>query len=212
MLNAASLSTRAARALAPLPLLLALAGLVASAPGCSTGANSGDGAGWSQAIPTDEPAVVTIENLSYDPPRILGLVSDDHPAADAEDAELRRTGVKRIPADRMVVLLDELTRRGFVDASQPLAEFVPSDPKRVLRRLVVTVGEQRRAFTLPRGPNAATAEQFNALAHAVQAMFNEVVDFRLEGSAKSSLHFYELQQKLFDAGRVRKQAAAGRSP
>ncbi len=206
-----TLASRSARFAAPAALLFAsLIGAPLGATGCSSRAATGSE--WTTAIPTDEPAVVTIENLSYDPPRILGLVSDDHPAADAEDAALRRTGIKRVPADRMAVLLDELTRRGFLAASQPLAVFEPSDPKRVLRRLVITVGEERRAFTLPRGPNAATAERFNVLAHAVQAMFNEVVDFRLEGSAKNSLHFYELQQKLFDAGRARTRPATDRSP
>ncbi len=207
MPNVASLLARVRR-LAAVLLLAALT----PCTGC-VGGNGRGAADWQGAIPTDEPAVVTIENLSYSPARILGLVSDDHPAAESEDAELRRTGIKRIPAHRMEVLLDELSRQGFLASSQPLEKFEPSDPKLVLRRLVVTVGTERRAFTLPRGPAADVAERFNVQAHAVQAMFNEVVDFRLEGSAKSSLHFYELQQKLFDANRARKDASApGRSP
>jgi hypothetical protein len=41
-------------------------------------------------------------------------------------------------------------------------------------------------------------------------MFNEVVDFRLEGSEKSSTHFHVLQQRLFDAERRRR--GPGRAP
>ena len=173
--------------------------------GCATT----DSSDWNEGIPDAGSVVVTLENLSYDPPRLIGLVGEEHPAAESEDANLRRSGIKRVPADRMEVLLEELLRRGFVDHSVPTTTLDPADPKVLLRRLVITSGDARRAFTLPRRPAAAPAEAFNEQARAVQAMFNEVVDFRLEGSSKSSTHFYEVQQRLFDANRGRKKAAGG---
>jgi hypothetical protein len=175
---------------------------------CGCASTSSDD--WSSGIPDPGSAVITLENLSYDPPRLLGLVGDEHPAAESEDANLRRSGIKRVPADRMEVLLSELLKRGFVEHSQPTTTLEPADPATTLRRLVVTSGEARRAFTLPRRPAAAPAESFNEQARAVQAMFNEIVDFRLEGSAKSATHFYEVQQRLFDANRGRKKAAGGK--
>jgi len=174
------------------------------------GCASSSGGDWSGGIPDPGSAVITLENLSYDPPRLLGLVGDEHPAAESEDANLRRSGIKRVPADRMEVLLHELVKRGFVEHSQPTTTLEPADPATTLRRLVVTSGDARRAFTLPRRPAAAPAESFNEQARAVQAMFNEIVDFRLEGSAKSATHFYEVQQRLFDANRGRKKAAGGK--
>jgi len=174
------------------------------------GCAASGGGDWSDGVPDPGSAVVTLENLSYDPPRLLGLIGDEHPAAEAEDANLRRSGIKRVPADRMEVLLDELLKRGFFEHSQPTTTLVPADPATTLRRLVVTSGDVRRAFTLPRRPAAGPAEAFTEEARAVQAMFNEIVDFRLEGSAKSATHFYEVQQRLFDANRGRKQAAGGK--
>jgi len=170
----------------------------------SAGGGGSSATAWQHGVPDPGSAVATIENLSHDPPRILGLVGDDHPAAAAEDANLRRAGIKRVPAARMEVLLDELIARGFCALALPLAEFAPADPAKVLRRLVIAAGGERYAVVLPRRPSQDAADQFNRLAHAVQAMFNEVVDFRLEGSEKSPTYFHQLQQRLFDAERRRR--------
>ena len=197
-----------ARAIAQLVQAVATALLLTGCAG--SGGSSESRADWSKGIPDPGSAVVSLESLSHDPPRVIGLVGDDHPSASADDAELRRGGIKRIPAARMTVLVAELEKRGFLASSQPLIEFKPADASYVLRRLVVSAGGERRAFTLPRGPAKDAADCFNIQAHAVQAMFNEVVDFRLEGSAKSATHFYQLQQRLFDADRRRR--GAGKSP
>ncbi len=183
---------------------VALALLAPLGAGCRGSGDAASASSWQDGIPDPGSAVVTIENLSYDPPRILGLVGDDHPAATAEDANLRRAGIKRVPSARMEVLLDELVGRGFCAVALPLAEFAPAEPQQVLRRLVIAAGGERFAVVLPRRPSQAAADRFNQLAHAVQAMFNEVVDFRLEGSEKSPTHFHQLQQRLFDAERRRR--------
>lgn len=178
----------------PLPLLLgslAVAGLVS----CS---GTGGGDDWSGGLPTGEPAVVTMENLSYSPPRVLGLVSDDHPAAKQQESAIRRSGIKRIPPSRMERLLEVLDSEGFVAASAPLNEFTPADPKTTLRRLTISIGGHRRAFTLPRGPAKPAADRFNQQALAVQAMFNEVVDFRQEVGYRDPEYFYAVARALFD--------------
>jgi hypothetical protein len=184
--------------------------VVGSCRGSSASPAGTSASEWSGGIPDPDSAVVSLENLSYDPARILGLVGNGHPAAGAEDANLRRAGIKRVPAERMEVLLGELVSRGFCDSAHPLVEFAPANPELVLRRLVIAAGGERFAVVLPRRPTQAAADRFNRLAHAVQAMFNEVVDFRLEGSEKSSTHFHELQQRLFDAERRRR--GPGRAP
>jgi hypothetical protein len=145
-------------------------------------------------------AVVTVENLSHDPPRVLGLVSADHPAAGADEAMLRGSGIKRIPPERMERLLEVLEDEGFAGFSAPLAEFAPVDSALVLRRLTVSIGDQRRAFTLPRRPSAASAERFNRQALAVQAMFNETVDFRQEVGSRDPGFFYDVARLLSGAG------------
>jgi hypothetical protein len=94
-------------------------------------------------------------------------------------------------------LLEELDERGFVESSAPLPEFRRADSKVVLRRLTVTVGGQRRAFTLPRGPNRDAADRFNRQALAVQAMFNEIVDFRQDVGSRDPDYFYDVARALF---------------
>ena len=44
--------------------------------------------------------VVTLENARYDPPRSIGLVGANHPGVQHDDAELRRSGFKRVDVDR----------------------------------------------------------------------------------------------------------------
>ncbi len=182
---------------------LALLGCQASAGGHSAARS------WADGIPLDEPAVVTLENLSCDPPRILGLVGSDHAAAASADAVIRRSGIKRVPADRMDRLLEELTKEGFAGSSEPIEELTAADPKIVLRRLTVTVGDQRRAFTVMRGPKSDVTDRFNAQARAVQAMFNETFDPRYTNANRNSLYFYEAMQALHDVNR-RKQQRSGK--
>jgi len=187
-----------------------VAGLVAACSGCA-GSNSSferasDGP-WIDGFPRGEATVVTIENLSYDPPRMLGLVSEDHPAAASEAAALRSSGIKRIPAACVDELLQELEQDGFLPASAPLPAIRPADPALVLRRLTVTIGGERRAFTLPRRPPKELAERFNALAHAVQQAFNETVDFRRETANRDPFFFYEVQQRLFDLNEQKRRVA-----
>jgi len=188
------------------------AGLVVacSSEGAVSGSRQGTEGAWEDGIPDDEPAVVTIENLSYDPPRILGLVSEDHPSAQTEEAAIRRSGIKRVPPDRMEELLEVLEDEGFLDSSAPLAEFKPVDAKVVLRRLTVTIGDERRAFTLPRRPAPELAERFNRQAHAVQALFNEIVDFRQDTTIRDPLYFYEVEQRLYETNK--RKRAIGSSP
>lgn len=181
-----------ARRPALLAALLALAGCAAT--GASGAGRSGDD------------AIVTLENFSHSPPRVLGLISEEHPAARTDDADLRRSGIKRVPAARMASLLAALESEGFAESSLPIAAAAPADPARVLRRLIVASGGERRAFTLPRAPSEAAAERFNAQQRAVTALFNETVDFRLDGSSRSATYFYEIQQKLYDAEREAQRA------
>lgn len=176
-----------------------MAGIAVAASSCAgpTAGREVADADWANGIPLGHSTVVTIENLSYDPPRVLGLVSDDLPAAKSQEAELRRSGIKRIPPDRMDQLLEVLDDYGFVASSAPLAEFKRLDPKLVLRRLTITMGASRRAFTLPRGPSADAAARFNKQAIAVQAMFNEIVDFRQDFGSRDPDYFYDVARMLF---------------
>jgi hypothetical protein len=166
----------------------------------SSGSRGSSGGEWSTGIPRGAPAVVTIENLAYDPPRVLGLVSDDHPAARSNDVAIRKSGIKRLPPDRMSRLLDVLQEEGFVASSAPIDEFRRCDPKVVLRRLTIAVGDERRAFTLPRHPSPDAADRFNRQAHAFQAMFNEIVDFRQEAGSRDPDYFYEVARALLAKG------------
>lgn len=167
---------------------------------CTASSGTSAAANGSGFFASTTAAVVTVENLSYDPPRVLGLVSADHPAASADEAMLRGSGIKRVPPERMERLLEVLEDEGFAGLSAPLAEFAPVDPAVVLRRLTVSIGDQRRAFTLPRRPSVAAAERFNRQALAVQAMFNETVDFRQEVGSRDPAFFYEVARLLSGAG------------
>jgi len=195
------------------PALL-LAGILGVSTGCSSWLAPSDRAAdgpWEDGMPRGEPTVVTIENLSYDPPRMLGLVSENHPAAGSEEASLRRSGIKRVAVDRMDDLLEALEDGGFLAASAALPVFGPVDRTLVLRRLTVTIGAERRAFTLPRRPSGDSADRFNALAHHVLTRFNEVVDLRMEPSNRDAFYFYDLQQRLLESNQ-RKRAPAERDP
>jgi hypothetical protein len=176
-----------------------LAGIAA---GCS-GARTFDGepitGPWADGLPRGRPTVVTLENLNYDPPRVLGLVSENHPAAKREEASLRQSGIKRLSDDLVDVLLEKLEDEGFLSVSAPLAEFKPVDSKVVLRRLTVTIGDERRAFTLMRRPSKELADRFTAQARAVQEMFNGIVDFRLDTANHDPFLFYEVEQRLLDS-------------
>lgn len=193
------------------PILLASASLVACS-GSSGALEHGSGASrsgdsWSSGLPRGEPTIVTMENLSYAPSRVLGLVSANHPAAQTQEAAIRRSGIKRVPVDRMDRLLEVLEDDGFVASAAPLAEFTQADARIVLRRLTVSIGEQRRAFTLPRGPTKEAADRFNKQAIAVQAMFNEIVDFRQEVGFRDPDYFYAVARALFDPNMHRREDA-----
>jgi hypothetical protein len=162
---------------------------------------------WQDGFPTGEPVVVTMENLNYEPPRMVGLVSEDHPAAQSSDAMLRKSGIKRVPVDRMKLLLDTLAEYRFLEVSQPLAKFEPVDSKVVLRRLTIMIGGERRAFTLARGPSKEMADCFNRQAIAVQAMFNETVDFRTDAGMRNPKDFFDVARKLFEAEKPGAKAA-----
>ena len=152
--------------------------LAASCTGGSAGLAADDP--WIGGIPRDQPSIVTIENLQYEPLRAFALVRADHPAAASSNVEFHDRGIKRTEVGRMNRLLDEFEARRFLQYSAPVDAIKAPDRKTMLRRLIIQVGDQKRVFTLPRGPKLETAEAFNQQALAFQAMFNETLDLNQE--------------------------------
>lgn len=190
-------------------------GLAAACAGTHGTASSGAARAdsWSDGIPRGQPTVVTIENLNYDPPRALGLVSKDHAGVANDEAELRKSGFKRVEVDDMNALLDKMQSDEFVASSVALTRFEPVDRAHVIGRLVVIVGEETRAFTLPRGARAESIHRFNKLAEDVTSLFNATFDARLDKGNRSSTLFFDVQQRLIEHNRsVEKQRKSEKEP
>src|SRR5689334_4471721 len=60
------------------------------------------------------PTVVTLEDARHDPPRTLGLVSENHPGVQRYDSALRRTGFKKAATPAVDALLDRLESQGLL--------------------------------------------------------------------------------------------------
>src|SRR5262250_2484082 len=90
------------RALAPVALLSAV---FSAAAACSASGIE---------LEHGRPTVVTLEDARHDPPRTLGLVSENHPGVQRYDSALRRTGFKKATTPAIDALLDRLDSQGLL--------------------------------------------------------------------------------------------------
>lgn len=194
-------------------LLAAALPLLASCTGASTrNAGSDGGSAASNVADSNSPhpfdefprghaAVVTIENARYDPPRTLGLVSANHPGVQGADAELRRSGFKRVEVDDMDKLLERLDDLGFLDASTRATSVHPLDPRTQLSRITVTVDNAILELIIPRRPTKEAADRFTALARSITELFNAILDLRPSRGEAGSELFFDVQRRLFESNR-----------
>jgi hypothetical protein len=156
------------------------------------------------------PTVVTLENGRYDPPRSIGLVGANHPGVQNEEAELRRSGFKRVDVEAMDTLLDRLEEQGLLQSGVKVDRLAPLDPRTQLARLTVTVDNKIVNFTVPRRPQKETADRYTQMARSVTELFNTIVDLRPGRQEATGDVFLEMQQKLFESNRE-KQKAQGKN-
>ena len=168
--------------------------------------------GGIDSLPRNHPAVVTIENARFDPPRTIALISADHPGVKSEDAALRRSGFKRAEPSAMDALLDRLESQGFLSYAIRVESLAPLDPASTLSRLSVTVDDRILAFVVPRHPSADVASRFNDCAHSVTELFNHVVDLHAGRPAEGDDYFLDLQRRLYESNRDKLGAAHRQGP
>jgi hypothetical protein len=158
--------------------------------------------------------VVTLENARYDPPRSIGLVSANHPGAQHEDADLRRSGFKRADVGVMDALLDHLEEQGLLQCAVRVEAVRPLDPGTQLARLTVTVDRQIIDFTVPRRPPKELADRYTQMARAVSEVFNVIVDLRPSREEANGDLFLDMQQRLYEsnAEKLKVPAKPGGSP
>ncbi len=161
-----------------------------------------------------KPTVVTLEDARHDPPRTLGLVSDNHPGVQRYDSALRRTGFKKVPTDAVDALLDRLDSQGLLTYGVKVKELGELDPATQISRISVTVDDVIIAFVVPRHPSRAAADSYSAMARSVTEMFNGIKDFRAGKMDADDETFLDVQHKLFESNRdkLRAQAKGGSSP
>jgi hypothetical protein len=174
---------------------------------CTSSFGGADGAG-SSPLPRGHPAVVSLENARFRPPRVIALVSSDHPGVARDDAALRRAGFKKCDSQAMDALLDRLDAQGFLQGAMPVPRLAPLDASLQLSRLTVTVDDRVLQYLVPRHPPADIAARFNAMAHSVSELFNAVVDLRASRSDEGGEQFLELQQRLLEANAEKLRNAA----
>ena len=161
-----------------------------------------------------KPTVVTLEDVRVDPPRTLGLVSENHPGVQRHDSALRRSGYKKAPQEDVDVLLDRLESQGLLTYGVRVPQLVALDPALSISRLSVSVDDQIVQIVVPRRPPREAAERYSAMARSVTEMFNAIIDFRPAKMEADDDTFLDMQRKLFESNRdkMRAQAKGGTSP
>ena len=160
------------------------------------------------------PTVITLEDARHEPPRTLGLVSEDHPGVQRHDSSLRRSGFKKAPTPDVEALLDRLESLGLLEYGVRVPELAALDPATQISRLSVTVDDRIVVVVVARHPTKEAADRYSAMARSVTEMFNGIVDFRPGKMEADDETFLDVQHKLYESNRdkLRAQHKGGSSP
>jgi hypothetical protein len=161
-----------------------------------------------------KPTVVTLEDVRHDPPRTIGIVSENHPGVQRNDSALRRTGYKKAPTEAVDALLDRLESQGLLTYGVHVTELAPLDPTKHISRITVSADDQIVQFVVARRPTREAAECYSSMARSVTEMFNGIVDLRPAKMEADDETFLDVQHKLFESNRdkLRAQAKPGNLP
>ena len=161
-----------------------------------------------------KPTVVTLEDVRHDPPRTIGIVSENHPGVQRNDSALRRTGYKKAPTAAVDALLDRLESQGLLTYGVHVTELAPLDPTKHISRISVSADAQIVQFVVARRPTREAAETYSSMARSVTEMFNGIVDLRPAKMEADDETFLDVQHKLFESNRdkLRAQAKPGNLP